>query len=177
MATTGEHRTKFAMQAVALGEQFGIVLGSEGILAGSKTTPVHFRLELGVPEGPSTGGGKQAGQPIKLVPERGQTFVIGIANQAEKSVELRTWEYLAHLHSQRHKGQPMPFDPVPYKILFKKVEHFFQELKMRVVVVDLPPGAAMPASSSEGSSSRLTIILGVALVAALVILVALVALR
>src|SRR5438105_4208852 len=72
-------QTQFAMRALGLAERFAQVCGAHG-LDGDGVT---YRLELAAPEGPSTGGGKQAVQHVKLVPNRGTTIVIGQANQVE----------------------------------------------------------------------------------------------
>ena len=69
--------TQFAMKALDMAEMFRIRVGTVPV-QGS----VPFRVELGTPDGPSTGGGRQALQAIKLIPEgAGGTLVAGHANK------------------------------------------------------------------------------------------------
>jgi hypothetical protein len=55
-------RTQIAMQALDFASVFNVVIGPER-LAGSP----GYRVEMSAPDGPSTGGGKQALQHVKLV--------------------------------------------------------------------------------------------------------------
>ena len=67
--------TQVAAQALSLAELF------EARFAQGVAGPVPFRIELAAPDGPSTAGGKQALQHIKLVPlGGGPTIVIGSAS-------------------------------------------------------------------------------------------------
>ena len=64
--------TQVAAKQLSLAELF-----EERFQAGLQG-PLHFRVELSAPDGPSTGGGKQALQHIKLVaPDGSGTIVIG----------------------------------------------------------------------------------------------------
>ena len=86
------------------------------------------RVELAVPDGPSTGGGKQALQHIRLVPDAGaRRHHCRIRQPSEKTAELRTWEHLAQLHAQRFKGKTIPLDRVEYNELLKRMQAFFGE--------------------------------------------------
>ncbi len=77
--------TQVAQKAVSLAELFAARF--ERKLEG----PVCFRVELSAPEGPSTAGGKQALQHIKLLPEGGGlAVVIGSANTTRMTAEIRT---------------------------------------------------------------------------------------
>src|SRR5437016_4524093 len=93
-------RTEFAMQALSLAETFNLMRADERVKG-----PITYRVELSAPEGPSTAGGKQATQHVKLVPVGGgATIVAGSANQAESWAELRSFAHLKLLHGQRFKG-------------------------------------------------------------------------
>jgi len=85
-----EKRTVYTREAIGLADRFGAFLGSDRITTGTKVVPNDYHLELTAPEGMSTGGGAQAVQSIKLVPERGPAIVCGTANQKEKTAEIRT---------------------------------------------------------------------------------------
>jgi len=152
-----EERTQFAMQAIGLAELFRYIIGPMRISA-----PVPYRVELSAPEGPSTGGGKQSVQHIKLIPEHGGTTIVaGAANPVERSVELRSWNRLAEIHAQRFKGRRLPLDQMQYGQLLGKMREFFAAQGLPVVVLDSPPPGAAQAAGSGGSS------IGVAIIAAL----------
>jgi hypothetical protein len=149
----GENRTQFAMKALSLADFFNAAMGQKRVSG--------HKVVLAAPDGPSTGGGKQALQHISLIPDAGgATITAGSANQVEKRAELRTWEHLAALHAQRFKGKPFPVDKVAYNELLKKMQAFFTDQRLSIVVVD---AAAAP----QGSQSRAGLmVLGVAIAAA-----------
>ena len=167
-----EQRTKIAMQAVGLAEKFVIVLGQEEIVTGTKVNEVTFRLQLTTPEGPSTGGGKQAVQHVNLVPDRGRTIVVGSVNQLERTVELRTYDYVANLHAQRFKGESLPFPATAYGAMFRKMQRFFGgESDLRTMVLDLPPaGAAVATGKGMNPAVIGALVVGLLLAVAAVIL-------
>ena len=155
--------TMFAAQAMGLAEIF------QGVFAGGLEGPVHFKVELSAPDGPSTGGGKLALQHIKLIPpDGGSTIVIGSANPVEKQVELRTHGYLANQHAQRFKGASLPIDPEKYKGLIKQLQFFFTDQGMTVVMVDLPKVAEAPPEppAASATSPVVWVVLGVIVVLA-----------
>lgn len=135
------NRTQFAMRALSLADIFNTVVGKDRV--GS------YRVVLNAPDGPSTGGGKQAVQHISLIPERGATITAGAANPVDKTAELRSWDHLAQLHAQRFKGKTLPLDRVKYNLLLKRMQVFFGEQRMSVVLVDAPKGSVpiKPAAS------------------------------
>ncbi|MSP63107.1 MAG: hypothetical protein EXR72_22770 [Myxococcales bacterium] len=167
-----QKRTMIAMQAVGLAEKFAIALGQEEITTGNKVITVNFHLVLTAPEGPSTGGGKQAVQHINLVPDKGPAIVVGSVNQVEKTVELRTYDYIGNLHAQRYKGETMPFPPTDYLPLFKKMQRFFAgEAGLRTMVLDLPPaGAVVQAGRAMNPMMIGGLVIGLLLALALVVL-------
>jgi translation initiation factor IF-2 len=63
-----------------------------------------YVVELSIPEGPSTGGGAQARQSLRLVPRRkGYAMVIaGTVDPVTSTAELRTFEYVAISHELRY---------------------------------------------------------------------------
>jgi len=128
---------------------------------------VTYKVDLATPDGPSTAGGKQALQHLKLVPVpegSGTTIVIGTANSVENVAELRSYAYLADMHAQRFKGASLPLDEKTYRALLAKMQGFFADRKMSVTMVDLNRTAA---PAPPRSSSAALILLG--LVLALVI--------
>jgi hypothetical protein len=155
--------TMFAAQAMGLAEIF------QGVFAGGLEGPILFKVELSAPDGPSTGGGKLALQHIKLLPpDGGTTIVIGSANPVEKQVELRTHGYLANQHAQRFKGATLPIDVEKYKDLIKRLQFFFTDQGMAVVMVDLPKVAEEPAAPppAQSTSPVVWVVLGAGVVIA-----------
>lgn len=117
-------------------------------------------VDLTTPPGPSTAGGKQVRQHIRLVPRDGGTaIVVGFVNGIDALAELRTYGHLAEVHSRRFKGASLPFDELSYKDLVKRLQGFFGSQGFTVVMVDVssslpPPSGARtgpaPAASSAG---------------------------
>jgi hypothetical protein len=133
-------RTEFALKAFSLALEFQQAC-SRLRLVGPKAT---FRVEMAAPEGPSTGGGKQAVQHVKLVPDLGPTIVMGQVNGVQKTFEIRDYEYLSDLHHHRFKGQPLPFDRSSYESISDPVIQFFTDRRMRPITSTATP-AAVPA--------------------------------
>ena len=130
--------------------------------------PVPFQIELTSPVGPSTEGGKQAMQHIRLVPkDGGSSIVIGSWNQVAKSVEIRTIHHLRDLHAMRFKGAPFPIDPAAYQDLVMRLRVFFMSRDHTVVMLDVAtPSMAPPPPASSGVSGTLV---AVVVMAAIVI--------
>jgi hypothetical protein len=152
--------TVFAQQALGLAELF------QGAFSGKPVgTAVTYRAELSSPEGPSTGGGTQALQPIKLTPiQTGTTLVVGHANQVEKTAELRTYEYLVRWQQQRFKGVgELALERAAYDELFARLKTFFAGQGLRVTIVAAPPNAEVAAAPPSTSSNTMIIAVGVLL--------------
>jgi hypothetical protein len=141
--------------------------------------PVHHKIEMIAPAGPSTAGGKQALQHIRLVPaDGGPAIVIGSANGMERAVELRTFDHIAELHTRRFKGAPLPIDPEQYKQLLKRLQSFFGTQGLMVTMTALsqsrPPP---PADGNMASSNTPLILVGVLFVMLAILVVIVLALR
>ena len=158
-----DKRTQFAMQALGFAELFAIRVGSQKVEG-----PVTFRVELAAPEGPSTGGGKQSMQHVRLVPDAGGPVIVpGWADPVAKRAELRTYEHLAALHSQRFKGAPLPIDRAQYDALTARMDAFFREAGLAVGYSSLPTAPTMP-MVAEKSSSNLGLYLAIVAVLAVI---------
>ena len=126
------------------------IIGKER-LAGSP----GYRVEMSAPDGPSTGGGKQALQHIKLVPDGGGAVTVaGSANTVEKQAEVRTWEHLQALHAARYRGAELPLDRVRYAELVKKLQAFFAEQGLRVTLARRAARARRRGAASVGGPRR-----------------------
>jgi hypothetical protein len=82
-----------------------------------------YVVELSVPEGPSTGGGAQARQNIRLVPRRkGYAIVIaGTVDPVTSTAELRTFDHVAILHELRYR-RPLEINGEEYDDFLKKAD-------------------------------------------------------
>jgi hypothetical protein len=142
--------TQVAAKAVSLAELFDARF-EQGLQG-----PVPFRVELSAPEGPSTAGGKQSLQHIKLVPAvSGPAIVIGTASTTRQAAEIRTYDHLAALYAQRFKGARIPVDVTKYQELSQNLATFFRAMKMGVTFADASGAglAAPPAPSSAGRTA------------------------
>jgi hypothetical protein len=168
--------TMFAGQALGLAELFNLTIGKKRLQG-----LVPYAPELSSPDGPSTGGGKQALQHIKLVAEGGgATLLIGTANLVDRQAELRSFKHVDDAHRQRFKGVGFQVDRAQYEALLETMRAFFAERKYGVTMTDGSPSrvvspagkatrlAAVPAPRA----SLLRMIVTMALSAALVVAVA-----
>src|SRR4051812_44568011 len=117
--------------------------------------PVHWKIELTTPVGPSTEGGKQALQHLRLIPADGTSaIVIGSTNQVGKTAEIRTLRYLRDVHAMRYRGALLPVDGNSYQDLVSRLQQFFAAQGHAVVMLDAaPPSLAPPVTASSGSVS------------------------
>jgi hypothetical protein len=86
-----------------------------------------YVVELLAPEGPSTGGGKQALQHLRLRPRRAGYAVIiaGSVNPIEKHAELRSYEH-AFLVQQVRFEKPLEITSAEWEQLLRKAEVVLQ---------------------------------------------------
>lgn len=129
-----ELRTRVANQAASLAE--AVTDGFEDHHMGAG----DYVVELSVPEGPSTGGGAQARQNLRLVPRRqGYPVVIaGTVDPVAATAELRTHEHVATLHELRYK-RPLEITPDEYDGFLKKALVVLNLARVRGTIVPTPP--------------------------------------
>ncbi len=161
--------THVAAKAVTLADLF------EERFSAGLDGPVMFRIHLATPDGPSTGGGKQVVQPIKLVPaDGGPTIVIGAANTVKKTAELRSYALLTEQYAQRYKGAPIPIHAGAYKQLLADLTDFFQSMSLSASTVDasrtLRPPPAPRSSGGAGVIVALVVSVGALVIAAWLVL-------
>ena len=151
--------TEFAQQAVGLADIF-----NEAFKRPLVGRPANYRVQLAVPDGPSTGGGKQGTQHIKLVPiGTGPTLVAGWANPADGEAEIRSWEHLNTILYERTSAAGSP-DEAAYRQLVLDMKRFFKGEKLQVsVVAAARPRAddAAPDAAGESSITPVVLILGI----------------
>ncbi|CAN5906780.1 hypothetical protein BH11MYX4_BH11MYX4_61030 [soil metagenome] len=106
-----------ANQAASLAE--AVTDGFEDFHMGA----ADYVVELSVPEGPSTGGGKQARQNLRLVPRRkGYAMIIaGTVDPVLSTAELRTFEHVAILHELRYQ-KPLEISGEEYDDFLRKAD-------------------------------------------------------
>jgi hypothetical protein len=158
-----QKRTQFAMQALGFADVFNLKIGDQKVSG--------HRVELSAPDGPSTGGGKQSVQHIKLIPDGGGTVTVaGSADQMEKKAEIRSWDYLAQQYAQRFKGKTLPIERTQYAALVKRMLEFFTDQGLTVVMVEAPTpmaAAQRPGASPSGGSGGAMMLVVLVVVAAL----------
>lgn len=133
--------------------------------------PGDYVPELMAPEGPSTAGGAQAMQHLRLVP--GQpglpTLVVGHANRAEGKAELRSFDYVDAVHRQRFQ-RPLPLDRVQYDAFMDSAKLILSALHLHPTIASPPADLGAEATPPHADSSRRTL---AALAAAVFVMVAL----
>jgi hypothetical protein len=129
-----EHlRTRVANQAASLADTVNEGFDEFHMGAGD------YVVELSVPDGPSTGGGAQARQNIRLVPRRrGYTMVIaGTVDPVTSTAELRTFDHVAILHELRYK-QPLEISGEEYADFLAKADVVLNLARVRAARVGPP---------------------------------------
>ena len=110
-------RTQVANQAASLSET--VTDGFDGFHMGAG----DYIVDLKGPEGPSTGGGAQARQSIRLVPRRkGYAVVVaGTVDPVTSTAEVRTFDHVAVLHELRFR-RPLEINADEYAEFLKKLD-------------------------------------------------------
>lgn len=123
-------QTQHAIEACDLAAAFNEALNKLRI------APGDYAVELTAPVGPSTAGGVQAMQHLRLVPRLPghPTLVAGHANHAEGKAELRTYDHLDAVHRQRFK-KPLALDAPQYDEFFSLAKQVFTMMRLEVTVV------------------------------------------
>jgi hypothetical protein len=143
-------RTEYAMQAAGLADRFTEVFGRKRIGGG-------FHTDMTAPDGPSTGGGVQMLQHVRLLwPKRGPAVVMGSLDQIKMRATIRSYGYIASLAEER--GLDLSLTEADYEQLSGLVKKFFEEREVAVWFEDTPPkaradeptGVAAPSSGGAG---------------------------
>ena len=110
-------RTQVANQAASLAET--VTDGFDGFHMGAG----DYVVDLKGPEGPSTGGGAQARQSIRLVPRRkGYAVVVaGTVDPVTSTAEVRTFDHVAVLHELRFR-RPLEITVEEYAEFLTKLD-------------------------------------------------------
>lgn len=110
-------RTRLARKFVSLADTMNEAFNGFAIGAGA------WGIELTVPAGMSTGGGKQALQHIRLVPRRDgyNVFVAATVNQVDRRADLRDFDHVAIMHEVRHRTA-LEISPQEWEQFLRKAE-------------------------------------------------------
>jgi len=127
-------RTRVANQAASLAETVNEGFDEFHMGAGD------YVVELSMPDGPSTGGGAQARQNVRLVPRRrGYSIVIaGTVDPVTSTAELRTFEHVAVLHELRFK-QPLEITGEEYDDFLAKADVVLNLARIKARRIGPPP--------------------------------------
>jgi len=126
-------QTQFSVQATDLAESFRSTVGR------LRVGPYAYAPDMTAPEGPSTGGGVQAMQHLRLVPPQTNmpTLVVGHVNPRERVAQLRTLEHVDAICRERFKlGAPL--DAAQYQTFLQSAQGFLAACGMRVTF-ETPP--------------------------------------
>src|SRR5580693_465741 len=112
-------QTQFSVQANDLAESFRSTVGR------LKVAPYGYAPDMTAPDGPSTGGGVQGLQHLRLVPPEPSlpTLVVGSVSMRDHGAELRTLEHLDAICRERFQ-QGAPLDPQHYMHFVQSAQSF-----------------------------------------------------
>ena len=132
LATMADRRlhTEMSLRALDLAGAFDVVMANVELAPG-------YRPEMTTPDGPSTSGGAQALQHLRLVGRDLPALLVGSANPASGQAELRDFSYLDGVHRQRFRT-PAPIAPLDYEQLVGKITTFLESIGYKVRVVQRP---------------------------------------
>lgn len=163
--STDASRTHHANQAVALSQL--VELKFAKLELGGR---VPRSLTISTPDGPSTGGGRQARQSLVLkVPKgKGHDIVCGFIDSARGIAEMRSFVVLDKQNKDRF-GNPLDFMRVDYDAFVAEMVKFLmaQGIDARVSNEKLetkkPASVAPPPRKAAAINPMLTLVIGFAL--------------
>lgn len=164
-------RTRVANQAASLAET--VTDGFDGFHMGAG----DYVVELMAPAGPSTGGGWQARQTIRLNPRRPgyAVVVVGSVEATTYSGEVRTFDHVAMVHELRFR-RPLEITAEEYIGFLSKLDVVFTLSRIRAVRTPPPPALVQQHRAlAAGARTTRLVAIGASVVAA--VFVALVVLR
>jgi hypothetical protein len=137
-------RTQWSIKANDLAESFRSTVGQ------MRVGPHAYAPDMTAPEGPSTGGGVQALQHLRLISPQPNmpTLVVGHVNQRDGAAELRTFDHVDAICRERYNHGP-PFGPAHYGPLLEAMQGFLGACGMRVALAGPPRNLLDPAASGS----------------------------
>jgi translation initiation factor IF-2 len=157
-------RTQVANQAASLAET--VTSGFEGFHTGAG----DYVPELMAPDGPSTGGGVQARQAIRLNPRRKgfAAVVVGTVDPVTSTAEVRTFDHVALLHEVRF-GRPLEITTEEYGEFLAKLDVVLNLARIRSRRVGPPPELLAQRRARGGPSVPALVLFFVVVAAAAVL--------
>jgi hypothetical protein len=140
-------QTQFSVQATDLAESFRSTVGR------MRVGPYAYAPDMTAPEGPSTGGGVQALQHLRLVPPQTNmpTLVVGHVNPRDRVAQLRTLEHVDAMCRERFKlGAPL--DAAQYQTFLQSAQGFLAACGMRVMF-ETPPSELLANAGGEAAGA------------------------
>jgi hypothetical protein len=155
-------QTYHAIQATDLASAFNEAMKKVSL------APGDYAAELTAPEGPSTAGGVQALQHVRLAPRQQgfPTLVVGHTSNTDRTAELRTYDHLDAVHRQRFK-RPLALDRARYEEFLSQAKGVLDALQFRATLAG-PPADLGAGEAQGGTVPRGLIAAGIAIVLALV---------
>jgi hypothetical protein len=126
-------QTQYSVRATDLAETF------RGTVGRLRVGPYAYAPDMTAPEGPSTGGGVQALQHLRLVPPQTNmpTLVVGHVNPRDRLAQLRTLEHVDAICRERFKlGAPL--DAAQYQTFLQSAQGFLAACGIQVTF-ETPP--------------------------------------
>lgn len=154
-------QTQYSVRATDLAESFRSTVGR------LRVGPHGYTPDMTSPEGPSTGGGVQAMQHVRLLPPGPNlpTLVIGNLNQKEGTAELRTLDHVDAICRERFR-QGAPLDPGQYSHFLQTAQGFLAACGLRVAYsgppADLLARLAAPTPSMTPPRGNAGLVIGLA---------------
>lgn len=152
-------QTQYSVQATDLAESFRTTLGR------ARIGPHGYTPDMTAPEGPSTGGGVQAMQHLRLLPPQPNmpTLIIGHLHQRDGTAELRTLDHVDAICRDRFKRGAM-LDPGQYGQFLQSAEAFLAAGGLRITYsgppADLMARLAAPTASTAPAKSHTGLVVG-----------------
>lgn len=157
-------RTRVASQAASLAET--VTDGFDGFAMGAGS----YGVDLSTPDGPSTGGGVQARQHLRLVPRRkGYPIIVaGTVDPVTSTAEIRTFEHVAILHELRFE-RPVEITEDEYAEFLRKAAVVMNLARVRAREVGPSPELVARRASRKKLSLPVLIVFILVLVSAAVV--------
>lgn len=143
----------------------GTAMGVSAAFNGGFKRPfAGWSAELAEPVGPSTGGGKQALQPITIISGAGERLTIGRVDPVRRAVTLRSYTTVSGMHGQRY-NRAFPVSQADWDKFINTVTVFFKAMDFGVTEERYVPNVPVRSKSTDGDRSLLVIMLVLALTA------------
>lgn len=137
-------QTQYSVKATDLAETFRSTVGR------LRVGPYAYAPDMTAPEGPSTGGGVQALQHLRLVPPQSNmpTLVVGHVNQRDRVAQLRTLDHVDAICRERFKlGAPL--DAAQYQTFLQSAQGFLAACGLQVMF-ETPPADLLARAAGGG---------------------------